>query len=280
MAKGKNTKKILLQIGMTTIATTSLISIVSCSKNKTTTTEQNTLIELVKNKFEAKEFGFENKTAQETNKIINEDWIYSKRSEIFKQINFNKEDIKNIEIKIKNSYNLLISLKIKNYEHSFEIINFKKEQSVEEIQKYKNLVEQIKNNIKLIPSENALFDHKQITVDNFLDLDYQIQKKFFDFNWEELNNKFKNDNLWIESKNNELEIDYICEKISSTEINFEIKINIEQIQKTSLVKMSNFLDPIKKQIRTQKKIGRTQAVFGSLDLIEKKALFSIGNIIQ
>lgn len=225
-------------------------------------------IELVKNKFEAKEFGFENKTAQETNKIINEDWIYSKRSEIFKQINFNKEDIKNIEIKIKNSYNLLISLKIKNYEHSFEIINFKKEQSVEEIQKYENLVEQIKNNIKLIPSENAFFDHKQITVDNFLDLDYQIQKKFFDFNWEELNNKFKNDNLWIESKNNELKIDYICEKISSTEINFEIKINIEQIQKTSLVKMSNFLDPIKNNISNKQELKNLIEQIGKeIDLI-------------
>ena len=139
MAKGKNTKKILLKIGMTTIATTSLISIVSCSKNKTTTTEQNTSIELIKTNFNSNEFGFENKTAQEVKNTINEQWIYKNREKIFKNIDFKEEDITNLNVEItqnNNINNLSIHLEIKKNIISFSINNLK----VEEIQ-----IELVKN---------------------------------------------------------------------------------------------------------------------------------------
>ncbi|MBR3832329.1 MAG: hypothetical protein IKJ72_01720 [Mycoplasmataceae bacterium] len=258
MAKGKN---ILLKVGITTIATSSLISIVSCSKNKTTTTEENTLIEL--NKFEAKEFDFDNKTAQEiTNeKIINEDWIYSKKNQIFKQINFNKEDIKNLTIEIKNGYNLLISFEINNKKYYFEIINFKIEQSKEEIENYKKLIKEIKEVIKLkktkhVHWEVSSFDYNQITTDNFLNLDYEIQKKFIDFNWDELNEKFKNNALWIEEKGNKVKINYTCEKNQENQrqIDFQVEIIVGDEREIILInQFSDFLDPNENKVENPEK---------------------------
>lgn len=149
MARRKNI--ILLQLGIAAIATSSLIGVVSCSeKNKTNTTEQN-LIKLIKTEFEAREFGFENQTAQEikNQNIINQEWIYSNKDKIFKESNFNQDDIKNLNIEIKNNYNLSISFEIKNNPYNFRIINFKIEQSNDEIEKYKQLIKEIKEVIKL-----------------------------------------------------------------------------------------------------------------------------------
>ena len=258
MAKRKNI--ILLQLGITAIATSSLIGVVSCSeKNKTNTTEQN-LIKLIKTEFEAREFGFENQTAQEikNQNIINQGWIYNNKDKIFKESNFNQDDIKNLNIEIKNNYNLSISFEIKNNPYNFRIINFKIEQSNDEIEKYKQLIKEIKEVIKLQKTKRDYFefDYNQITTDNFLNLDYEIQKKFIDFNWDELNEKFKNNALWIEEKGNKVKINYTCEKNQENQrqIDFQVEIIVGTEKETILInQFSDFLDPNENKIENPEK---------------------------
>ena len=262
MARRKNI--ILLQLGIAAIATSSLIGVVSCSeKNKTNTTEQN-LIKLIKTEFEAREFGFENQTAQEikSQNIINQGWIYSNKDKIFKESNFNQDDIKNLNIEIKNNYNLSISFEIKNNPYNFRIINFKIEQSNDEIEKYKQLIKEIKEVIKLQKTKHvhygdvSSFDYKQITTDNFLNLDYEIQKKFIDFNWDELNEKFKNNALWIEEKGNKVKINYTCEKNQENQrqIDFQVEIIVGTERETILInQFSDFLDPNENKIENPEK---------------------------
>ena len=261
MARRKNI--ILLQLGIAAIATSSLIGVVSCSeKNKTNTTEQN-LIKLIKTEFEAREFGFENKTAQEikSQNIINQGWIYSNKDKIFKESNFNQDDIKNLNIEIKNNYNLSISFEIKNNPYNFQITNFKIEQSNDEIEKYKQLIKEIKEVIKLKKTKHvwydeSSFDYNQITTDNFLNLDYEIQKKFIDFNWDELNEKFKNNALWIEEKGNKVKIDYTCKKNQENQrqIDFQVEIIVGTERETILInQFSDFLDPNENKVENPEK---------------------------
>ena len=261
MARRKNI--ILLQLGIAAIATSSLIGVVSCSeKNKTNKTEQN-LIKLIKTEFEAREFGFENQTAQEikSQNIINQGWIYSNKDKIFKESNFNQDDIKNLNIEIKNNYNLSISFEIKNNPYNFRIINFKIEQSNDEIEKYKQLIKEIKEVIKLKKTKHVYydvnyFDYNQITTDNFLNLDYEIQKKFIDFNWDELNEKFKNNALWIEEKGNKVKIDYTCKKNQENQrqIDFQVEIVVGTERETILInQFSDFLDPNENKVENPEK---------------------------
>ncbi|MBR2998862.1 MAG: hypothetical protein IKF44_00495 [Mycoplasmataceae bacterium] len=258
MAKRKNI--ILLQLGIAAMATSSLIGVVSCSeKNKTNTTTEKNLIELIKTEFEAREFGFENQTAQEikNKNIINQGWIYSNKDKIFKESNFNQDDIKNLNIEIKNNYNLLISFEIKNNPYNFRIINFKIEQSNDEIEKYKQLIKEIKEVIKLKKTKRDYFefDYNQITTDNFLNLDYEIQKKFIDFNWDELNEKFKNNALWIEEKGNKVKINYTCKKNQENQrqIDFQVEIIVGTERETILInQFSDFLDPNENKIENPK----------------------------
>ncbi len=226
--------------------------VVSFTKNGETKQKQYSftgfkIIELKQESFDANLFGWSNSLAEDIKDDITSDWIIQNQDKLFNiEGNFKKEDI-TIDPhcepnNTKREVNVIFQVKNDKI-IEFKIINFKEEEVFDN--KYEQLVEQIVDLIDIVSSDDVYFDYKKISVDKFVSLDYEIQKKFFNFNWNILDEEFKDNDLWKSetNPNGETEIKYVpakSERPNTVKFTIEIYVGDEE-ETTKVIERDGFL---------------------------------------
>ncbi len=211
-------------------------------------------ITLKQTSFKASLFGWSETIASDAKDSITSDWIFENKNTLFDiEGEFNKADITIPPMPEVNENKISVAFQVfGNKIIEFKITDFKEEFSNKEEQ----LANDIHDVVELVKSDDPYFDPSKLTVDKFIKLDYEVQKKFFNFNWKFLDETFKDNDLWKSPTNpngiSEMAYTVKVSNDSPTEAIFTINIYVgDEVELTKEINIDGFLQPTSSFDETQ-----------------------------